>query len=292
MSQAESGASEESRTVSSDLPMPPREMRVLVGPTDEGAFDNPTGEPLFGGLPETAWDSVLDFGCGCGRLARRMALQRPRPRAYVGVDLHAGMVRWCQRELATRLEGFEFHHADVRNVGMNPQGSCAQAPLPVPDASVSLFVAWSVFTHLTEGPAEFYLRELARVLRADGIAFTTWFLFDKRDFPMMQEFQNALFINDVDPTNAVIFSRTWLAQQIESLGLRLAEVVPPGVRGFQWILRIERARAGARSEPIPEDLAPVGSMPPPLLPENASGIGLGAHDEPPKGAVRAERDGE
>ena len=45
----------------------------------------------------------------------------------------------------------------------------------------------------------------------DGVAVTTWFLFDKANFPMMQEFQNALYISDFDPTNAVIFDRTWLS---------------------------------------------------------------------------------
>ena len=45
------------------------------------------------------------------------------------------------------------------------------------------------------------------MLRDGGIAVTTFFLFDKAGFPMMQEFQNAPYINLDDPTNAVIFDR-------------------------------------------------------------------------------------
>ena len=30
---------------------------------------------------------------------------------------------------------------------------------------------------------------------------------------MMQDFQNALYINDVDPSNAVIFDREWLRRE-------------------------------------------------------------------------------
>ena len=59
------------------LPMPPREMRVLVGPQDEQDFDNPTGRPVYPGLPPEAYRSVLDFGCGCGRVARQLIQQAP-----------------------------------------------------------------------------------------------------------------------------------------------------------------------------------------------------------------------
>ena len=47
---------------------------------------------------------------------------------------------------------------------MNPDGAFATLPLPAGDGEVTLFLAWSVFTHLLEADAAFYLRELARVL--------------------------------------------------------------------------------------------------------------------------------
>ena len=37
---------------------------------------------------------------------------------------------------------------------------------------------------------------------------------------MMQDFQNALYINDVDPSNAVIFDREWLRRRSETPGSR------------------------------------------------------------------------
>ena len=78
--------------------MPPLEMRVLVGPTDPGLFDNPDGKLVFEGLDPEQYRSVLDFGCGCGRVARQLIQQRPRPRRYVGLDLHSGMVQLVQHK--------------------------------------------------------------------------------------------------------------------------------------------------------------------------------------------------
>jgi SAM-dependent methyltransferase len=256
------------------LPFPPDEMRRLVGHTDVVKFDNPTGGLAFPEVPADAYDSVLDFGCGCGRSARQLIQQRPRPRAYLGIDVHRGMVQWCERNLAPHAPGFRFEHHDVLQRAFNPDAPREVAELPVPPRSVSLVHAWSVFTHLVEPHAIYYLQQVERVLREDGYFHSTWFLFDKSGFPMMQEFQNALYINPADPTNAVIFDRAWLLSTAAGLGLKLVAAIPPNRRGFQWVLLMAR-RSHPRPEiALPEDSAAPGLGRPPLLPPGADKIGL------------------
>jgi ubiquinone/menaquinone biosynthesis C-methylase UbiE len=258
------------------LPFPPLEMRELVGPTDISFFDNPTAAPVFGNTIEPElYDNVLDFGCGCGRLARQMIQQVPRPRRYLGLDLHKGMVRWDQQNLQPAAEGFEFQHHNVFNVSFNPAPAAPRiAPFPVQDRTVSLLVAWSVFTHLTQDQCEHYLREAARVLQPNGVMLSTWFLFDKSGFPMMQDFQNTLYINDIDPTNATIFDARWLTELTSSLGLTIRSVEVPAVRGFAWKLQFTPARPGLIGVELPLDEAPFGRRPPPLARANASTVGL------------------
>jgi predicted SAM-dependent methyltransferase len=48
----------------------------------------------------------------------------------------------------------------------------------VDDASVDRVIANSVFTHLLKDEAEWYLREIARVLRPGGIAMLSFFITD------------------------------------------------------------------------------------------------------------------
>ena len=248
------------------LPMPPFEMRQLVGPTDEAAFNNPSGAPIFADVPDVQFESVVDFGCGCGRLARQMIQQRVRPRRYVGFDLHPGMVRWCQRELAPRAPGFEFLHHDVYNPVFNPDLSKpCWLPMPVESGSARLMIALSVFTHITQAQTERYLHEVARVLHPEGVLVASWFLFEKRFFPMMHDFQNTLYINVEDPTNATIFDREWLQMSLCALGLSVVRAVQPSFRGYQWLLHIRQLSAGEPVIPIPEDRAPFGRSPPPIL---------------------------
>jgi hypothetical protein len=115
-----------------------------------------------------------------------------------------------------------------------------------------------------------YLDEVRRVLRPDGVMLATFFLFDKTYFPMMQDFQNSLYINDTDPTNAVIFDRAWLLAALDARDLRIREVRPPSVRGYHWELEIV---AGRGSVALPVDTAEFGRQPPPVCSKPAHMIG-------------------
>ena len=258
------------------LPLPPLEMRWLVGPTDDSDYDNPTGELVFPTLAPAAYEAVLDWGCGCGRVARRLIQQSPRPKHYVGLDLHRGMIRWCQDNLAPRAPGFEFRHHDVFEADFNPDSTTGWLPFPADADSFTLAIAWSVFTHVNEEQAVRYLDEMARVLRPGGVLASSWFLFDKREFPMMQPFQNALFINDANPTNAVIFDREWLVRTARNAGLVPVRVEPPTMRGYQWMIYLQPLAEGVVEVSLPEDTAPYGSWvaPPPAANRHRVGLEL------------------
>jgi hypothetical protein len=88
---------------------------------------------------------------------------------------------------------------------------------------------------------------------------------------MMQDFPQALYINDVDPTNAVIFDSEWLIRSLDERGLRVRASTVPQVRGYQWITEIER---GHGSQELPADDSPFGRAPPPIGRADPSRVGL------------------
>ncbi len=237
--------SEDRRAVSP--PLPPAEMRRLVC-HDDYLFDlSEDGALVFPYVDANLYRSVFDFGCGCGRVARQLLVQNPRPERYVGIDIHRGMIEWCQANLSPIDPVFHFYHHDVWNPGLGPDNTRQlTAPFPAGPAEFSLVNAHSVFTHLFKEQSEFYLEETARILTDDGIARTTWFLFDRATFPMLFDFQVSLFINEIDCSNAVIYDWKWLLEALSGRKLRVVHTVPPSIRGHQWELYLQKSDGGER----------------------------------------------
>ncbi len=256
-----------------EIPIPPEAMRELVGTTDLTVFENPNGDNVIPTAGKRSFGAVFDFGCGCGRIARKFLQQNPRPERYVGIDLHAGMANWCKANLEPLDPNFTFFHSNVYNAGFNPDSPDPYLEFPVESSAFDLVIAHSVFTHLLESTAVYYLNECARILKPGGAISSSWFLFEKSDFPMMQTFQNALYINELDATNAVIFDKTWLKMALKQSGLVLTYAGPPYVRGFQWDLLFEPEETAGEEVELGEDLAPRGSVPPPVLSVPAYTIG-------------------
>ena len=152
-------------TESGGLPVPPAQLRARIAPAQadlnlflrSGALH---ADLIRGLLAEARSDPVaaapiLDFGCGCGRIARHWD--------GLDIDLHGcdvnpRMVDWCRRNLP-------FGRFEVN--GLEP-------PLPYEDHSFGLAYAFSVLTHLPEQVQHEWLREFERVLRPGGfLIFST-----------------------------------------------------------------------------------------------------------------------
>jgi SAM-dependent methyltransferase len=241
------------------IPMPPSDLRRMVGPTDSEAYDNPNGEPIYAkvGLNPDAYESVFDFGCGCGRIARQLLQQNPKPRRYVGIDVHRQMLEWCQTNLTPVDPNFQFFHHDVYAPGYAPRNTLQLAqPFPVPDEGFSLVIANSVFTHLFRRQTEYYLSEVARILKPNGVAITSWFFFDRDSFPFLLTGPFCLFSSEVNPTEAVIYDRRWFIDIVRNLGLGVRSTIPPSVAGHQWyVFLIRRSVDTVDQFPLGEEKA-------------------------------------
>lgn len=142
-------------------PPPPRHLqervvggyfRDFVRSTDRTLDD--FGEALAGaGRSLTSFRSVLDFGCGCGRVTLAARGRLAPDAALCGTDIDPEAVEWCRTQYpgAARF---------VTN-GELP-------PMPFPDASYDLVYSVSVFTHLPEEMQLAWLEELRRVARPGG----------------------------------------------------------------------------------------------------------------------------
>jgi len=146
------------------LAVPPPRLRVLVaGSADRERFLR-SGEAQAGhlenllrdaGRPLQEMDAILDFGCGCGRIARWFA-QLERPQMH-GCDYNAELIDWCAANLP---------FLSARTTQLEP-------PLPYAGASFDFVYAFSVFTHLSVELATAWIEELGRVVRPGGMLWFT-----------------------------------------------------------------------------------------------------------------------
>jgi SAM-dependent methyltransferase len=93
---------------------------------------------------------ILDWGCGCGRVARYLA--RAGVSELRGCDIDLEAVAWCSANLPGEFS------------------SCApEPPLPYEEGEIDVVFASSVFTHLGREDQSRWLSELRRVLSPDGL---------------------------------------------------------------------------------------------------------------------------
>ena len=124
--------------------------------------------------------AILDVGCGIGRAAAPLVDYLDESGRYAGFDVMAQAIDWCKANIAVGDPRFDFVHADMHSDRYNPAGSQPASAFVFPYADASFDYVWlgSVFTHLLAADQAQFAREIARVLRPDGISIVSWYLID------------------------------------------------------------------------------------------------------------------
>jgi SAM-dependent methyltransferase len=121
--------------------------------------------------------NVFDFGCGMGRIA---PVSEPFTRdggRYLGVDVDIRVIQEC-KSTYQNMRYCEFYHSKDQNAFYNnPAAGCGggvTADWPVSNGSQNLVISISVFTHLQEAAARFYMAKIHEILAKDGIAIISF----------------------------------------------------------------------------------------------------------------------
>jgi SAM-dependent methyltransferase len=148
----------------SGVSLPPAYLRMLVAGTPDADWFVRSGaqaaETLAraaeaAGRPLSEARTLLDFGCGAGRIARHMPAFTQA--TLYGVDYNPRLVAWCARHLSGVY---------VRN-RLHP-------PLAFADGFFDAVYLFSVFTHLRRATQRAWLKELARITAPGGLVLLTF----------------------------------------------------------------------------------------------------------------------
>ena len=155
-------------------PFPAENLERVGGSSDIGSI-------VVGMLQEICalapTERVLDIGCGIGRIAVPLTKALHTSGSYEGFDPSADSIQWCQENITKHFPHFRFAHADLYCPLGNPSGpkTAKSFRFPYESNSFDFVFANSIFTHLTVPEVKQYLREIARVLKADGRCYMTFF---------------------------------------------------------------------------------------------------------------------
>lgn len=165
-------------------PLPPVPMMVAIGSNSEEHYTRAmrklAAEIIRRGHvgPDA---SVLDIGCGCGRLASALQRYLSDDGRYLGFDVWEDGIQWCQQNIASSRSNFQFKTVAASDdyYYLKGDGSPNQFDLGfVPPASFDCVFAMSVFTHLKMHDARQYFAMIARALKPGGRACLTFFMID------------------------------------------------------------------------------------------------------------------
>ena len=122
--------------------------------------------------------SVLDIGCGIGRLAVPLTKFLNEKGSYDGFDIVKMGIDWCNKHISPKYPNFKFLHIDLKNDLYNDktEDEAYKFIFPYQDDSFDCIVLTSVFTHMMPDDVDNYLNQIARVMRSNGKCLVTFFL--------------------------------------------------------------------------------------------------------------------
>lgn len=216
------------------LPLPPPGLRFM-NESDQEFLE--IGEQNLSLLQEAGFgqdSSLLDIGSGYGRLAHAIARTMPFRGRYLGMDILAPHIHWCQENITRRVPNLRFSHVDIRNGRYNPRGIVEgkRFRFDHDDRSFDFCALFSVFTHMYEADIHNYLCEIARLLKASGRCVATFFLYDDQrlsnvtsqrcNLPMHHVLnEHTRYYNVEDPLHAIAYHRDYVEEIVESCGLNV-----------------------------------------------------------------------
>lgn len=153
------------------LPLPVARMREGTSIADLGKWMvlGETFAHMAARIAPVGQPRYVDIGCGCGKMARFLTLDRGC--SYLGIDIHKAAIDWSNEAFADQPR-FDFVHLDVDSPIANPDGVLdpATVRLPCEDGQADVVLCGSLFTHLTEPVFIHYMEEIERLLSPVGRA--------------------------------------------------------------------------------------------------------------------------
>jgi SAM-dependent methyltransferase len=219
--------------------LPPNHLRIRIG-TGNRVLNNhidfvETGSRVwlrfFSRRYCTFRSDVVEFGCGCGRIARPLKGDWFEG-TYLGVDIDTEMISYCRRNFPEAR--FKFVVSPHQSVTYSPYMSYEREATPglvIAEPDTKDFVySHSLYSHLLENELTEYMHETYRILRTDGIMYMTFFCKEHVELGQRWTFghrrDNAYVESAQYPEAAVAYHEAFIVELARNCGFREITVAP------------------------------------------------------------------
>lgn len=225
-------------------PMTPPKGLIFTG---SGDFVK-TGKQFFEHFQKhcniTPDSSILDIGCGIGRMAIPFTDYLSPKGRYEGFDIVKVGIDWCTNNISSRFPNFNFKLIPLRNdlYLLDTDKKASDLLFPYENESFDFVFLTSVFTHMLPIDVENYISEIQRVLRKDKLCFATFFIIDdegketikpkgQKQFPY--DFGN-YFLMDKNVKEAnVAYKKRYISELLKKNNLEIAQFIQGNWSGTQ-----------------------------------------------------------
>ena len=226
------------------VPLPPLELMMRVGARPEDPLGSylEIGRSMMAHVRRLLPDErplenarFLDFGCGAGRTLR-LLLDIPGI-SLTGCDIHEESIKWVRQ------------HMPQVNAFVNDE----LPPLPIPDRSIDIVWAGSVFTHLDETWSAWIL-EMHRILDRGGVLVASFLASGMSETIAHEPWdENRIGMNTLmrgnpwDEGGPSILLSPWWIREHWGRAFEVLTLEPEGF-GFSWRRRPPQARSHGRTK--------------------------------------------
>lgn len=180
-------------------------------------------------------DRILDIGSGLGRTAIALSGYLEPDGSYDGFDVVKLGVDWSNAGIGKDFPNFKFKYVPLYNDLYNDSDRKAEDfEFPYAPERFDKIFSFSLFTHMQINEIHHYFKEINRVLKNEGLAFSTFFLYDDNDemllanngdYSFKVDKQGYKLMSDQVKAGNVAIHKDKLKQMLEDENLIIVDII-------------------------------------------------------------------